>query len=390
MIPVMQTSAEAQKITLIGAILDALLGIVKILAGSLAHSTALIADGIHSLSDLLTDFMVYIILKFSHQAPDKEHPWGHARFETLGTIILGGLLILVAGGIAYNSLQNLLSNASLPVPEWPTLLVAAVSVAAKEWIYRYTLAVGKRLKSDLLIANAWHSRTDALSSVIVFVGIAGAMSGFIWLDAVAAILVGALVAKIGIELSWKCVQELLDTALPDEDVQAYTDTIMQVEGVLSVHSFKSRRMASQIMLEMHIQIAPYLSASEGHFIGDSAVYRLKAKFPDISHAIFHIDTYDDEAENYCQVLPNRLTISQHLFDLLDKHQSSELTIQRLILHYRTDTVEIDLLTDAATGQQLNLNQLQQTLDSELRRYAWFGGLSILSRHHLPVQDQPPS
>ncbi len=376
----MTPQSEAQKITLIGAILDALLGAIKIVIGSIAHSSALVADGIHSLSDLLTDFMVIVILKYSHQEPDKEHPWGHARFETLGTIILGGLLILVAGAIAYDSLHTLITGTQLLIPEWPTLLVAAISVVAKEVIFRYTLAIGKKLKSDLLIANAWHSRTDALSSVIVFVGIAGAMSGFAWLDAVAAILVGFIVAKIGIELSWKCVQELLDTALPEEDVQAYTDEIMQVEGILSVHSFKSRRMASHILLEIHLQIAPYLTASEGHFIGDMAVYRLRARFPDIKHVIFHIDTYDDEAENYCQVLPNRVEISRHIFEILDHLDATALNIHRLNLHYHTDAIEIDLQLNSRDTAAYELPHLQETLNAELSKHAWFGHLNLLVRY----------
>ena len=375
----MTPQSEAQKITLIGAILDTLLGALKIIIGSLAHSTALVADGIHSLSDLLTDVMVIVIFKYSHQEPDKEHPWGHARFETLGTIILGGLLILVAGAIAYDSLHTLISGTQLLIPEWPTLVVAAISVAAKEWIFRYTLAIGKKLKSDLLIANAWHSRTDALSSIIVFVGILGAMSGFAWLDAVAAILVGFIVAKIGIELSWKCVQELLDTALPEEDVTAYTDEIMQVEGILSVHNFKTRRMASQILLEIHLQIAPYLSASEGHFIGDMAVYRLRARFPDIKHVIFHIDTYDDEADNYCQVLPNRVEISRYIFDTLDQSNATNLKIHRLNLHYQSDAIEIELQLNSSDTTAYELPRLQQQLNAALSEHAWFGSLSLLVR-----------
>ena len=149
-----QHTREAHKVTLIGAALDTLLGIAKIIVGWLSQSHALIADGIHSLSDLLTDALVIVATHYGRQAPDKEHPYGHARFETLGTLILSSLLIAVAGAIAYDSLLRLLDSDSLKTPTWPALVVAAISILSKEWIFRYTLHIAKKIKSDLLKANA--------------------------------------------------------------------------------------------------------------------------------------------------------------------------------------------------------------------------------------------
>jgi cation diffusion facilitator family transporter len=154
---------EAEKVTLIGSAVDLFLGVTKIVVGFFANSAALIADGVHSLSDLATDFMVIAVLRISHQEPDEDHPWGHGRFETVGTTALGVVLILVGLGMAYELISNLFSGVAAEVPTWPALVVAAISIISKEWIFRYSLAVGKRLKSELLIANAWHSRTDALS-----------------------------------------------------------------------------------------------------------------------------------------------------------------------------------------------------------------------------------
>ena len=369
---------QAQRITLIGAVIDAVLGVLKIIFGMLAHSSALVADGIHSLSDLLTDFLVVAIIKYSHQEPDEEHPWGHARFETIGTVILGCILVAVAGAMAFESISTLLKTEVIPLPEWPALVVAAISVVAKEAIFRYTLAVGKRIKSDLIIANAWHSRTDAFSSIIVFVGVAGAMSGLIWLDALAAVIVAFIVAKIGWELTWKSIQELVDTALPEAKITAYTDVIMKVEGILSVHSFKSRTMGSQSLLEMHLQVAPHLSASEGHFIGDKAVIMLMSEFEDIGHIIFHIDTYDDEAEfNGSHILPARTEISHLLWEHLDELGQPDLGINRLVLFYRNDSVEIELmLLDNTVNQGIDLADLECRLNLLFQQHEWFRSIHL--------------
>ncbi|WP_277253802.1 cation diffusion facilitator family transporter [Neptunomonas phycophila] len=172
-----QRKSEAQKVTIIGAILDTCLGFAKIIIGLLSNSSALVADGIHSFSDLLTDFVVVFVFHISSEEPDENHPWGHGRFETIGTVILGGVLIAIAGAMAFDSILNLINSQTLASPTWPALVVAGLSILSKEWIFRYTLATGKRLKSDLLIANAWHSRTDSFSSIVVLIGIIGYMAG---------------------------------------------------------------------------------------------------------------------------------------------------------------------------------------------------------------------
>ncbi len=377
--------SQAQRITIIGSVIDAILGVLKIVFGMLAHSSALIADGIHSLSDLVTDFLVVWIIKYSHQEPDEEHPWGHARFETIGTVILGCILIAVAGAMAYESLMAIFRAEEIQLPEWPALLIAALSVFAKEAIYRYTLAVGKRIKSDLIIANAWHSRTDAFSSIVVFFGVAGAMAGLGWLDSVAAVAVAAIIAKVGWDLTWKSILELVDTALPEEQTQAYTDVIMRVEGILSVHSFKSRSMGSQSLLEMHLQVAPHLSASEGHYIGDKAVSQLMNEFEDIGHIIFHIDTYDDdEGLDNSTHLPIRTEISGVLWELLDQAGHPELGISRLALYYRRDSVEIELmLLDTPANQKIDMKTLEADLAELFKQHSWFRSIRLWQGYQPP-------
>ena len=367
----------AEKVTLTGAVLDGVLGGLKILVGVLANSAALIADGVHSLSDLLTDAMVVVILRLSHQAPDENHPWGHARFETVGTVALGIILVAVAGAMAYDSLQLLFNDQPTTLPGWPALLVAALSILGKEWIFRYTLRVGKELESDLIIANAWHSRTDALSSIVVLVAVAGAMAGIWWLDALAAVLVALLVGKIGWDLVARSITELVDTALPEEKLERLRAQILNVDGVINVHSFKSRRMGRKSLLEMHLQVAPHLSAAEGHFIGDNVVCQLQRRFDDISHVIFHIDTYDDEDTQdagICPAMPTRKEVSRHL-DAIIGRLLGEQPDYELILYYHPDYIDLDIKASARfhplmQEAGLTARDLQARLREQLAEASW--------------------
>lgn len=365
---------EAQRITLIGAVIDALLGVIKITVGILAHSAALVADGVHSLSDLATDALVVVMLRISHQGPDIDHPWGHGRFETLGTVILGCMLIAVAGAMAFDSIRTLLNQTALPLPTWPALMVAALSIAAKEWIYRYTMHVAKKLKSDLLIANAWHSRTDALSSIVVFIGVAGAMAGVIWLDALAALLVSLAVAHIGWKLSWQSLMQLVDTALPVKEVEAFKETVLSIDGILDVHSFKTRQIGNQSALEMHLQVSPGISASEGHFLGDTAVNALKNQHDEISQAIFHIDTYNDEVESHkLSPLPLRNEILPSIENFLQQHPDYQL--HRLNLYYNHATLDIELWLTCDTYSSISRPD-SIALRNHLESPAWLTNIRI--------------
>ncbi|MGB0467689.1 MAG: cation diffusion facilitator family transporter [Pontibacterium sp.] len=367
----------AEKVTLVGAVLDLVLGLAKIIVGLLSHSSALVVDGVHSLSDLVTDAMVIVVLRISHQAPDEDHPWGHGRFETVGTVVLGCVLIAVAGAMAYESSKLLFSDAPPLTPEWPALIVAAASILGKEWIYHYTVKVGREIKSDLIIANAWHSRTDALSSIVVFIGIGGAMAGVLWLDALAALVVSLIVGKIGWEMTWDSIKELVDTALPEKCISAYREEVMHVDGILDVHSFKSRKMAGQSQLEMHIQVAPALSASEGHFIGDMAVHRLQESFQEIGHVIFHIDTYnDDEQEVLCTTLPMRSEIETLINQALTEAAPGLGKPDRLLLNY-SDHINIELFFGPEQFSDIQqLDSLEQELRLAMNQPEWLQGITI--------------
>jgi cation diffusion facilitator family transporter len=257
-----------RNVTLVGSALDLTLGIAKIIVGTLAHSQALIADGIHSLSDLGTDFMVLYAARHAHRKPDREHPYGHGRIETAATVALGIALVAVAAGIAWDSLRRLFDPDLLLQPGPLALTVAIISVLSKEWIYHYTMRVARRLNSNMLKANAWHSRSDAISSVVVVIGIIGVMLGYPFLDAVAAVVVALLIAKIGWDLTWSSLRELIDTALDAEEVKRIRDSIMKVDGVRTLHMLRTRRSGGSAFVDVHILVDPQVSVSEGHQIGE--------------------------------------------------------------------------------------------------------------------------
>jgi len=287
---------EAARVTIVGGILDLLLGIAKLVAGYFAYSQALIADGIHSLSDLATDGMVLYAARHSNVGPDAEHPYGHGRFETIATVGLAVALMLVASGIAYGAVKRLFEPELLPHPGVWALLVAALSILSKEWVYHYTMRVARRQRSDMLRANAWHSRTDAFSSVIVLIGVAGTMAGFSYLDALAAIGVALIIAHIGWSLGWNALKELVDTAVDQRQVESLRECIMDVGGVVGLHLLRTRHAGGQVLVDVHIVIDAGISISEGHHISEMVRSRLLEEFEGVTDVTVHIDPEDDEYE----------------------------------------------------------------------------------------------
>lgn len=331
---------EIRKVTLIGSVIDLLLGVGKIIIGIAAGSHALIADGIHSLSDLATDFLVLFAAKHAHREADDEHPYGHGRIETVATVALGVALVLVAVGICVDGYQRMSSDVVIRHGVL-ALLTAFLSVVSKEWIYQYTVRVGRRLRSNMVIANAWHSRTDAISSIIVIIGVAGAMSGFSYLDSVAAIAVALMIAKIGWDLLWKSLQELIDTALEPDMVEEIRQTILEVDGVRACHMLRTRYSGSDSLVDVHILVDPALSVSEGHQIGERVRLRLIEHVEHVADVTVHIDPEDDEDASPCDHLPMR---DEMLRRLNQAWQAAGITdeIDRVVLHYLDGKVHPDV------------------------------------------------
>lgn len=331
------------RVTLIGALADACLGIGKMVVGVVAGSSALVADGIHSLSDLGTDVLVVLAARWSREEPDANHPYGHERIETLATLALGAVLLVVAGGILLDSVQRLVAGDQEIAVGTAAFVITVISVVVKEGLFHYTLHHAKQLKSKLLEANAWHSRTDSLSSIAVLVGLVGVAFGQLWLDAVAALVVAVLIAKIALELLWEAMAELVDTALPTATVQAMRAEAMCVPGCRDVHHIRTRTMGHKTLLDLHLQVDPRISVSEGHEIGCWVASRLRATFQHISDITFHIDPEDDAAID--QQTPKALRpLRGHVEDALAADWKGLCVIESMQLHYLSGRIDVDVVT----------------------------------------------
>ncbi len=345
----MESSANkltiAHRVTYVGAAINVLLAIVKLSVGVLAHSHALIADGLHSLSDLVSDALVVISSRLAHRSPDADHPYGHERFETLGTLLLGALLMAVAGALAFDNVARLLQESDVVRPGRLALVIALLSVGSKEWLYQYTVRAARRIRSDLLKANAWHHRSDALSSVVVFIGIGGARLGFPGLDSISALVVAGMIAQIGWSLMWDSTRELVDTALPDDEVAAMRTIAESVEGVREVHSLRTRRMGGGTVLDIHIQVDPGISVSEGHQIGVWVARRLREEFDHINDVTFHVDPEDDSEINPAVESAPPLPLRSEILAELQRTwrgQPAYDQAERIMLHYVGQQVDVEL------------------------------------------------
>jgi cation diffusion facilitator family transporter len=366
---------KAQQVTLVGMVVDVILGVVKILIGGFANSHALIADGIHSLSDAATDILVIIITRISHHVPDANHPYGHARFETMGTLLLGSSLIVIALLLAYNYLKLVVTDGSNTIPTWPALIVALLSIISKEWIFRYTKKAGEELRSNLLIANAWHSRTDAFSSIIVLIGIAGSMIGFYWLDVIAALFVALVILKIGGQLVWDSSKELVDTGVEPEQAEQLQTTLLSAEGIVDVHDLRTRRMGQDVLLDVHLQVDSTISVSEGHQIGEWAAQRLLNKHSFINDVIYHIDAEDDHKNRHqsnMALLPLRNKVTASLVD----SWPTMPTIEHMTLHYLDNRINVELFIDNVNMAGTTASQIEQELIKLNQQSQWLGTLKV--------------
>ena len=349
---------EIRSVTLVGSVLDGILALAKVAGGYFGHSQALIADGIHSFSDLLTDLLVIVAArKASHQA-DREHPYGHGRIPTIAAALLATSLALVASGVAWDAVDRLIGPDPLRQPGWETLVIAAVSVLVKEGIFHYTMRSAKRLNSSLLRANAWHSRTDALSSLVVIVGIIGAMLGLPWADSVAAIGVAAMILYVAFRIGKESVEELIDTAVDATTQEEARQTIMAIPGVLDTHELRTRKMGSKVYADVHIRVAKFISVSEGHHIGDEVMKALKDRFERMIDVVVHIDPEDDSVPPVIDPLPQRPEIERDVVKVLDRHglsleQHGDDGYSGLILHFVANQLNAQLVLPLPQSDQTN-------------------------------------
>lgn len=286
---------DIYRVTIVGSIVNALLAVGKLLAGILGHSGAMVADAVHSISDFATDIVVLVFVKLSSKPKDETHDYGHGKYETLATVIIGLALFAVAVGIFINSAEKIgrvIKGEIIERPGLVVLLAAAISILCKEGLYWYTVAVGRRVNSSVVIANAWHHRSDALSSIGTLVGIGGArFLGEQWrvLDPIAAIVVGALIVKVAYDLIAPGLGELVDKSLPKDVEQQMIDVILEDGEVHDPHNLKTRRIGSYMAVEVHIRLDGEMSVNHSHSITVGIERRLKERFGADLQVIIHVE-----------------------------------------------------------------------------------------------------
>ncbi len=272
---------EIYKATIIGGIVNFLLLAFKFAAGILGHSAAMIADAVHSLSDFVTDIIVLVFVRISGKPQDKDHDYGHGKYETLATALIGAILVFVGLGIAWNGLTSIWSfikGESLGEPGMLALVAALVSIVLKEVLYRYTVWVGKRVDSQSVVANAWHHRSDALSSIGTAVGIGGAiLLGPSWrvLDPVAAVIVSVFIIKVAFELIGPTIDELLEKSLPDDVEDEILKAVTSVDGVRDPHNLRTRKIGNACAVTVHVRMDGDLTVNQSHALTRTIESRIR-------------------------------------------------------------------------------------------------------------------
>lgn len=349
--------AAAQRSTWVSIIINMLLTVLQVMAGFFGKSQSLMADGLHSFSDLVADILVLFANRHGNRHADANHPYGHARIETAASLILGvslsalGVGLLISAGLRLQHPENV--QAVHPFTLW----IALIALAAKEGMFRYMLAVAKRVRSQMLVANAWHARSDAASSLVVMVGIGGNLLGYTFLDLVAAAVVGGMIAHMGAKFALEALSELVDTGLSAEEVEEIRGTLLAVPGVLSLHELRTRKMADNALVDAHIIVDPKISVSEGHYIAETARQAV-LRHHHVLDVMVHIDPEDDIHAKPNIHLPTRDALLSHLAQRLGEQS---LPCSRVVLHYLDGKIDAELFFDT----RLNLSADQT--DALLRK-----------------------
>ena len=283
-----ERAAAASRSTWVSVVVNVLLTVLQITVGIFAKSQALIADGIHSLSDLVADFVVLVANHFSQKDADDDHPYGHHRYETAASLVLGLLLLLVGLGMLWSAAHKLESPELIPEVHSMELWVALAALVAKEMLFRYMLAVATRVKSSMLVANAWHARSGAASSLVVGLGIMGNLLGYPLLDPIAALIVGFMVGKMGWTFAWDAMHDLMDRGIDESEIQAIRQTLLETEGVSGVHNIRTRKMGDLIVMDAHIELEATLTVEQRHHIAVLARERVL-----LNHRVLDLMTHID-------------------------------------------------------------------------------------------------
>ena len=344
--------AAAQKSTWVSIVINLILTFLQVVGGFFAHSQALMADGLHSLSDLFSDVLVLFANRHGNRHADADHPYGHARMETAATLILGTFLALLGTGLLVTAAIRLQHPSTLMAVNPLALAIAAFALVAKEAMFRYMLAVARRVRSQMLVANAWHARSDAASSLVVIVGVTGNLLGYTFFDLLAAAVVGVMIAHMGAKLAFEALAELVDTGLDAEEVEAIRATLLNTHGVRSLHELRTRKMADNALVDAHIIVDPKISVSEGHYIAEAARHAV-LQHHHVLDVMVHIDPEDDMRAKPNAHLPSRPGLLALLAERLgDESLGNEsLAENRVVFHYLDGKVDAEIYLHSASVQR---------------------------------------
>jgi cation diffusion facilitator family transporter len=353
--PLSDKQQVARKTTLVSVAVNAVLVVLQIFVGVFAHSQALIADGIHSLSDLVSDFVVLLANRHSGAKPDADHNYGHSRYETVASLFLGALLIAVGVGMLARAGTRIAHLGDIPPVHASALAVAVLVLVSKESLFRYMLREAQRVRSAMLIANAWHARSDAASSLVVAIGIVGSLMGVRLLDPIAAAIVGFMVARMGWVFGWDALQDLSDRALDESAAADLRTLLLGTPGVLDVHEMRTRKTGDLALVDAHILVDPFISVSEGHYIAETARARVLTD-PRVLDALIHVDPEDDMHVRSVANQPPRSEVVSALREALAAHG---VHVEAVTLHYLSTGLEIQaVLTAQGDARRLDGVDLQ--------------------------------
>lgn len=344
-----RSGKDSVRVTVVGVIANIVLALLKGLVGFLSQSTALIADAAHSLSDLLSDAVTLWSVTISRKPVDDSHPYGHGKFETIGTLFISLMLIGAGAGIAIHGIEHL--NNPL-VPGRAAIWMAACSIIVKELLYRYASLIGRRHQSRILLANAWHHRTDAISSLVALAGIVGAVYGYPLLDPIAAIVVSGWIIKAGLTIGYDALKELTDQGVEQDIIKSINDILTSITGVRHFHKVRARRMGPYMLVDLHIEVEETLSVSVSHQIAERVRYAILNRISAVNEVLVHVDAEDhDDLEHPPLMRPQKdieddiHAISQNIPDIQK--------ITHITCHYIKATLIVQVDIDIAQDKQIH-------------------------------------
>ena len=351
--------AVGGRVSLVSAITNASLAVIKLVIGYWSGSKALVADGLHSVMDVSSDAITYLAMRVGRRQADDTHPYGHGKFETFASFALALSLLVTSGYVLWDAVIALLEGHTMAEDtSWPALAAAAISVIANEWLFRYCIHHGNKINAQILIVNAWHNRTDSLSGMAVLIGVGMSALGYPAWDAIAAIGVGAFLLYISMKMLRECFDELVEAAPDDEMQHKLQDMALKIPGVRNVHKLRSRKVGSEMVVDLHVEVDSHLSVSEGHQIADRVERLLKGQVPEVADAMVHIDVVGN---NYMGEPFSKAEATTEVERVL-KEIAPILTLDTLHLHLVEEAREVDIiLSGSATLVKKVLPQLRAAL-----------------------------